>query len=132
MSRARAKGTQGENYFLPILRDLFYPGITDGGVTDTKHPLQRLDNAARGERGVDGDYTGVPFLHEAKHTDKPSLTAWVRTARKKAGTNWVLLWKGDMRTLDGQPIVVMPLEKYLELMKMRRSVLNRLALVAGD
>lgn len=115
MSRARDKGTRGENYFLPILRALFYPELMDLGLDDFDHPLQRLDNTARHQRAQGGDFTGVPWLHEAKHTDKPAMTAWIRQSRSKAGTNWVLLWKGDTRTLDGQPLAVMPLEKYVEL-----------------
>lgn len=115
MSRARDKGTRGENFFLPILRELFFPDLP---LEWEDHPLQRLDNVARQQRSTAGDYTGVPWLHEAKHTDRPSMTAWIRQCRTKAGTDWVLLWKGDARTLDGQPLAVMPIEKYLELTKL--------------
>jgi len=81
MSRSRAKGTRGENYFLPRLRKLFYPNY-DG--PEEEHPLQRAPL-----KGVNdwGDYLGVPWLHEAKHTIKPLFQQWARTAEGKLGAS---------------------------------------------
>jgi hypothetical protein len=103
VSKARAKGTRGENRFLPVLRDLF-------GEQVERAPLKgALDN---------GDYVGVPWLHECKSTAKPLFQAWARVARKKAGgPQWILIWKGDERTADGQPLVLMDLAKYVELVR---------------
>ena len=119
MSVARSKGTRGENYFLPVLRKLFYPNLpaTDLLEDGSRHPLQRLDMEARHDRATEGDYVGVPWLHEAKHTAKPLFQAWARICKAKAGLDWVLLWKGDSRTADGQPLVVMPLQKYVDLVR---------------
>lgn len=99
MSRARAKGTAGENFFLPYLRGLFGPRVE-------RAPLKGTQDY--------GDFTGVPWLHEAKNTAKPLFLQWARTCEKKAGHNWVLLWKGDLRKNEG-PYVIMPMAKYLEL-----------------
>lgn len=99
MSRARAKGTAGENFFLPYLRGLFGPRVE-------RAPLKGTQDY--------GDFTGVPWLHEAKNTAKPLFLQWARTCEKKAGNNWVLLWKGDLRKNEG-PYVLMSLEKYMEM-----------------
>lgn len=101
MSRARAKGTRGENFFLPILRSLFGPRVE-------RAPLKGVQDQ--------GDYTGVPWLHEAKNTARPLFLEWARTATKKAGDQWVVLWKGDLRKNEG-PYVLMPLSKYEELVR---------------
>lgn len=114
MSKARAKGTRGENYWLPRLQILHYPELE---ILTEDHPLQRLDMVARHKRATDGDYVGVPWLTEAKHTAKPLFQQWARTCTKKAGTDWVLLWKGDMRTVDGQPLALMPFPKYEDLVR---------------
>jgi len=113
---ARAKGTQGENFFLEVLRELFYPDYVG---LDEDHPLQRLDQAARHKRAVDGDYVGVPWTHEAKNTKRPLFLEWARHLRKKVGDDWVLLWKGDLRKKEG-PYVLMPLSKYQELVEAAR------------
>jgi hypothetical protein len=97
MSKARAKGTVGENFFLARLRLLFGPQVE-------RAPLKGIQDR--------GDYTGVPWLHEAKNTAKPLFQAWARVCRAKAGNAWTLLWKGDMRKDDGQPLVLMPLPMY--------------------
>jgi hypothetical protein len=97
MSKARAKGTVGENFFLARLRLLFGPQVE-------RAPLKGIQDR--------GDYTGVPWLHEAKNTAKPLFQAWARICTVKAGNAWVLLWKGDMRKPDGQPLVLMPLPMY--------------------
>jgi hypothetical protein len=107
VSRARAKGTRGENFFLRILRRLFGDHIE-------RAPLKGVNDY--------GDYLGVPWLHEAKNTAKPLFQAWARVCKAKAAKrnpdrpwDWVLMWKGDGRTEDGQPLAVMPIEKYEEL-----------------
>jgi hypothetical protein len=100
MSKARAKGTAGENYFLGRLRVLF-------GLQVERAPLKgTLDR---------GDFTGVPWLHESKNTKRPLFMEWARTAAKKAADGrWVILWKGDLRKGEG-PYVLMPLDLYEEL-----------------
>lgn len=100
MSKARQKGTAGENFFLPVLRQLFGPQVE-------RAPLKGTQDK--------GDYTGVPWLHEAKNTQKPLFQQWARTAEKKAD-DWVILWKGDLRTTSGNgPYVLMPLHVYTDL-----------------
>lgn len=108
---SRAKGTRGENYWLMFLRALFYPS------TDIDAPLHFLQRAPL--KGTDdrGDFTGVPWIHEAKNTAKPLFLQWARRLRLKAGDDWVLLWKGDMRSPDGQPLVVMTPAKYAALVR---------------
>jgi len=109
-NRSRARGTRGENYFLPWVRSLFGEHV------------ERTDMVARDKRATDGDYVfrdgrSLPWLIEAKDTDRAGLTKWVRVCRMKTvpSKRWMLLWKGDARTLDGQPIVVMSLELAEEL-----------------
>jgi len=105
MSRSRKKGTVGENFFLDTLRRLFGPQVE-------RAPLKGTLDA--------GDYVGVPWLHEAKNTDRPLFQQWARTCEAKAGWNWVLLWKGDLRSPSGNgPYVLMPLAKYVELVEAR-------------
>lgn len=104
MSKQRAKGTAGENFFLPRLQRLFGPQVERAPLKGT------LDY---------GDYTGVPWLHEAKNTAKPLFLQWARICTKKAGWDWVLLWKGDLRKNEG-PFVLMPLEKYEALVEAAR------------
>lgn len=97
MSKARAKGTDGENFFLLHLRMLF------GGHVE-RAPLKGILDR--------GDYTGVPWLHEAKNTNKPLFQQWARVCEHKAA-DWVILWKGDLRTNFGTgPYVFMPLHVY--------------------
>lgn len=112
MSRARAKGTVGENFFLRRLRRLFYP-LRDP-TDDETSPIQRAPL-----KGVNdmGDFVGVPWLHEAKNTARPLFQQWAATCEAKAPGNWVLLWKGDMRTKNGAPLVLMPLEFYESLVR---------------
>lgn len=104
MSRARAKGTAGENYFLERLRGLF-------GEKVERAPLKGVNDY--------GDYLNVPWLHEAKNTVKPLFQQWSRTASKKAGEDWVIMWKGDLRRADKAegPFVLMPLSKYEQLVR---------------
>ena len=102
MSKARAKGTAGENFFLLHLRELFGPQVE-------RAPLKGIADY--------GDFTGVPWLHEAKNTAKPLFQAWARVCTKKAGLNWVLLWKGDLRKQEG-PYVLMPMAKYQQLVQL--------------
>lgn len=97
MSKARDKGTRGENYFLASLR-IIWP-------TAERAPLKGTLDA--------GDYVNVPFPVEAKNTAKPLFLAWVRrlkviVARDGLPNRWVLIWTGDRRTLDGQALMVLP------------------------
>lgn len=63
-----------------------------------------------------GDFTGVPWLHEAKNTAKPLFLEWARKASSKANKRpWVVMWKGDLRTGDNGPFVLMPFWVYEEL-----------------
>lgn len=98
MSKARQKGTAGENFFLPGLRRAF-------GAQVERAPLKGTQD--------DGDYVGVPFQHEAKNTKKPLFLQWARTASKKSFP-WVILWKGDLRRLDG-PYATIPYSLYIAL-----------------
>jgi hypothetical protein len=104
MSRSRIKGTKGENSFLPVLRRLF-------GAQVERAPLKGVNDY--------GDYTGVPWLHEAKNTARPLFQQWARTCEGKAlDGRWVILWKGDLRKSSGQgPYVLMPLEMYERLVE---------------
>jgi hypothetical protein len=97
VSKARAKGTEGENYFLPRLQKLFGPNVS-------RAPLKGVNDY--------GDFLGVPWLHEAKNTIKPLFMEWARVATKKAGSAWVILWKGDLRRSGTGPYVVMPIALY--------------------
>lgn len=102
MSRARAKGTAGENFFLGHLRSVFGPQVERAPLKGT------LDY---------GDFTQVPFLCESKHTLKPMFQQWARVAEKKTkGAHWAVFWKGDLRTTNGNgPYVLMPLSLFKEL-----------------
>lgn len=101
-NRPRQKGTAGENFFLARLRGLF-------GEHVERAPLKGVQDK--------GDFVNVPWLHESKNTQRPLLQAWARTCEKKSD-EWVILWKGDLRTPTGNgPYVVMPLHLYERLVK---------------
>jgi hypothetical protein len=100
MSKARQKGTSGENYFLGFLRVLW-------GDRVERAPLKGTQDK--------GDFTGVPYLVEAKNTRKPLFLQWARVCEAKAGKDWVLMWKGDLRSAGNGPYVLMPLEKYMDV-----------------
>ena len=102
MSKARSKGTAGENFFLAHLRGMFGNHVERAPLKGT------LDY---------GDFVNVPWLHESKSTLKPMFQQWARTAEKKAGTKpWVVMWKGDMRATNGNgPYVLMPLQLYTSI-----------------
>ena len=100
---ARAKGTRWETELLEPLRALFGPQVE-------RAPL-------KGEADA-GDFTGVPWLHEAKSTKVPRFLDWARTATAKArrdnpaDPSWVILWHGDRRAKDLGPCALMPLALY--------------------
>ncbi len=95
---ARAKGTRWEVALLNRLRGLFGPLVE-------RAPLKGTHDY--------GDFTGVPWLHEAKHTLKPLFQQWARVCEAKAGRGWAIVWKGDTRTRSGNgPYVLMPLGFY--------------------
>jgi hypothetical protein len=100
MSKARQKGTAGENFFLERLRLLFGPAVE-------RAPLKGVQDY--------GDFVNVPWLHEAKNTAKPLFLEWARKCTAKAGKEWVILWKGDLRKPGNGPYVLMPIEKYEKL-----------------
>lgn len=102
MNASRQKGTAGENYFLVILRYLFGDKVERAPLKGT------LDY---------GDYVNVPWLHEAKHTKKPLFLQWARKCEEKAGQDWAILWKGDLRSKGNGPYVLVPLTKYMELVE---------------
>lgn len=102
MSKARAKGTGWEVEWLPRLRALF-------GDHVERAPLKGIQDK--------GDFTGVPWLHEAKSTLVPRFQEWARTAEKKAGKAWVIGWHGDRRKPGNGPYVLMPIELYDELVR---------------
>lgn len=100
MSKARVKGTSWEVELLPRLRLLF-------GSHVERAPLKGTADK--------GDFTGVPWLVEAKNTIRPNFLEWARTARKKVGDRFWVVWKGDRRTPGNGPYVLMPLELAEEL-----------------
>jgi len=110
MNRPRQKGTRGENYFLAHLRTV-WPAAERAPLRGT------LDR---------GDYVNVPFLIEAKNTERPLFKQWVRVLRVKAGGSdrWVLVWKGDARTADGQPIMIIDFHFGMELLAMWQGTLE--------
>jgi hypothetical protein len=99
---ARKKGTTFEVWLLEHLRRLFGPNVH-------RAPLRGIRD--------EGDYVGVPWPHEAKNVATPRFPDWIRRLRVKAGPGqpWALIWKGDMRSESGQPVVVIPLSLYEEL-----------------
>lgn len=108
MSKARAKGTGWESELLPYLRMVFGPQVE-------RAPLKGAAD--------DGDFTGVPWLHEAKKTDVPHFLQWAKTAQKKRPAQWTIMWSGDRRKGDG-PFVMLPLEHYLALVNAGRFALD--------
>lgn len=103
MSKQRAKGTEGENYFKGLLA-LIWPYVD-------RAPLKGTLDA--------GDFLNVPFPIESKNTIKPLFQAWVRVLRHKANDHrWVLLWTGDKRTRDGAPLMLVDLRFGLELLQL--------------
>lgn len=99
MSVQRQKGTGWESELLPLLRLAFGPQVE-------RAPLKGTNDA--------GDFTGTPFQVEAKKTDVPHFLQWGKTATKKTGNRWWVVWSGDRRKGDG-PFVQMPLPLALEL-----------------
>lgn len=99
MSKARQKGTSWETTLLPIMRQLFGPQVE-------RAPLKGVQDK--------GDFTGTPFLVEAKNTLKPLFQQWARVAERKAD-RWVIVWKGDMRKPGNGPYVLMPLSLFQSL-----------------
>lgn len=109
MSRARAIGTAGENYFLEGLRALF-------GNHVERAPLKGIHDH--------GDFVNVPWLHESKArsanaTTRPMWNTWAAAARKKVANDahvyrWAVMWKGDLRQKQG-PYVLMSEAFYHEL-----------------
>lgn len=94
----RQKGTRWEVALLDRLRVLFGPKVD-------RAPLKGVHDY--------GDFLNVPWLHEAKHTQKPLFQAWARICETKAGKAWVVCWKGDTRTKTGNgPYVLMPIQLY--------------------
>jgi len=102
MSKARAKGTGWEVELLPLLQRLFGEHVGRRGTT--------LGS------GDDGDFSGVPWLHEAKKTDVPHFLQWAKIANRKSPNQWAVLWSGDRRRGDG-PYVLLPLALYERLVK---------------
>ena len=101
MSKARAKGTLWETELLEHLRAV-WPHAE-------RAPLKGTNDR--------GDYTSCDqWLLEAKSTSTPRFLDWARTCRKKAkGDPWAVLWHGDRRTDNGQPLVVLDLNTFLAL-----------------
>ena len=100
MSKARQKGTEWEGRLLLLLREVFGPHVERAGTTKGIHD--------------EGDFLGVPWLHEAKKTDVPHFLQWAKTAQRKSKDRWAILWSGDQRKKDG-PFVMVPLAFYLEM-----------------
>ena len=102
MSRARAKGTEGENYFLEFFVQRLWPAAD-------RAPLKGIHDA--------GDFLNVPFPIEAKNVEVPRFLEWVKVLRRKAPSHrWLLLWKGDMRKATHRPMAIMDPAFALELL----------------
>lgn len=105
MSRQRAKGTTWE-VELQRLLSITWKNIARRGTT-----LGAND---------DGDYLNCDgVIIEAKKVDRPRFLEWARDTRTKADKaghhRWVVMWAGDRRTTNGQPLAVMPLDYALDL-----------------
>lgn len=100
MGRARAKGTRWEVELLGFFH---------------AHGLVGAERAPMRGSADRGDFVGVPWLHEAKNVNVPRFLDWARTCRRKAA-DWTIIWSGDRRRPDGQPLVVMPLDLYGRLL----------------
>ncbi len=99
----RQKGTRWESELLERLRSLF-------GDQVERAPLKGTQDM--------GDFQNVPFLIEAKSTQRPLLQQWARTCEKKAGKAWAIMWHGDRRVKSGTgPYVIMPLELFETLVE---------------
>lgn len=109
VSKARAKGTAYEVELLPILRAFFGPQVE-------RAPLKGVQDQ--------GDFTGVPYLHEAKNHLVPHFVEWARVAQRKSPGNWVILWSGGDRRKTTSPgqLVTMPLIKYLDLLDVEADI----------
>ncbi len=101
MSRARQKGTRWETELLQHLRTIW------------PH-AERAPLRGAADRG---DFTSCnQWLLEAKSTTVPRFLEWARACRRKAAGNpWAILWHGDRRGPDGQPLVLLQLEHFLAL-----------------
>lgn len=109
---SKQKGTAFENHVLDTYLRRVWPKAE-------RSPLKG---------GLDfGDYTGVGnYLVEAKKTKTWRIPEWVRTIRKKIGSQsptspWVLVFAGDKRQEPKVDLVVLPAEQYFE--QLRRLVL---------
>lgn len=101
MSRQRAKGTRWETELLTALRAV-WPHAE-------RAPLRGIQDR--------GDFNACnQWLLEAKNTTTPRFLEWARTARRKAGPDpWAVLWHGDRRADDGQPLALIDLTTFLHL-----------------
>jgi len=114
MSKARARGTRGENYFLSRF-------VLDIWPLADRAPLKGINDG--------GDYVGVPLVVEAKDQASPRFLLWARQARSKAvrrGTPWILLYKGDARTGDGCPVMMVDADFGKELIYLWHKELHQL------
>ncbi len=98
---ARSKGTAWETELLVRLRDVF-------GDQVERAPLKGIHDY--------GDFTGTPFLCEAKSTKKPLFQQWARICEDKA-TDWAIFWHGDRRSRGSGPYVLMPIHLFHRLLK---------------
>lgn len=112
---SRAKGTRWEVELLARLREVF-------GSDVHRAPLRGTHDA--------GDYVGTPIVVEAKSTKVPKFLEWARTCTKAVAHHatgspwWVIAWHGDIRKGEG-PVVVLPLDYWLELERAARRGLDR-------
>lgn len=110
---AHRKGAEGENFWLPLLQDLF-GRWQQGADGEPENTVRRRKAGATKDLG---DYIGVPWLHEAKFTDVPHFLQWCKEADAKVPSKrWVVMWKGDLRRKDG-PFVMMHKDFYEELVR---------------
>ena len=107
---ARKKGTAWEVELLDILRE-YFPDIE-------RAPLKGTNDA--------GDFVNVPYPIEAKNTKTSQFPLWIRTTRAKAlrdgKSEWLVIWKGDRRTIEGDPVVAMPLDMLCRLLQSSQEV----------
>lgn len=121
MSKAKAKGTRGENEVVDILVDAGFPRA------DPDDPLAVGVARLRGgwdtqDIGFVGMPSVAPWIIEAKYRKAWHLFKWIRVIRKRAdGCPWVIFAiHGDRRTAEGREVgavAIMDADFAAELMR---------------
>jgi hypothetical protein len=100
---SRAKGTAFEVEVLDHLRAIF-------GPTVERAPLKGVYDK--------GDYLNVPFLIDAKKTERPLFLEWARQARRKAdGSYWAYIYADDRRKASSAgTLALLPMDFFMALL----------------